>query len=65
MDNQSLSLVINLLGELGRNGMVGSWVLHNETRVSRDTGEYGGLFNRPGTDVGPILFRLGILLLGV
>lgn len=63
LDNQGLAFVINLLGEFRRDGVVGSRVLHDETLVSVDALKDRGFLNGPFTDVGPVLFRLGVILL--
>lgn len=63
LNNKSLVRVVNGLGELGRDGVVGSLVLENKTLVALDGAEDSGLLDRPGADVGP--FLLGALLLGV
>lgn len=63
LNNQGLALVINLLREFRRDSMVGGRVLYNETLVSVDTLEDSGFLNGPFTDVGPVLFRLGVILL--
>jgi hypothetical protein len=65
LDDKSLALVVNLLGEFGRNGMVSGSVLHHQTLIPFNALEDGGLFNRPLADVGPVLIRLGVLLFGV
>ena len=65
LDHQSLSLVINLLRELSRNGVVGSDVLDDETLVALNAGKDSRLFNRPTANIRPVLFRLRVLLLGV
>lgn len=65
LNNQGLILVVNLLGELGRDGMVSGGVLDHQTLVALNALQHGGLLDRPFTDVGPILLRLGILLLRV
>jgi hypothetical protein len=65
LDDQSLALVVNLLGELGRDGVVSGRVLDDQTLVTLDTLEDGRLLDRPFTNVGPVLFRLGVILLCV
>jgi hypothetical protein len=65
LNNQSLALVVDLLGELRRDGMVSCDVLDNQTLVANHAVEHGRFLDSPFTDVGPILLRLGVLLLGV
>lgn len=65
LDHQGLALVVNLLGELGRDGMVSGRVLHNQTLVTLHSLENGGLLNSPLADKGPVLIRLGVDLLRV
>lgn len=45
--------------------MVSGGVLDHQTLIALNALQHGGLLNRPGTDVGPILVRLRILLLRV
>jgi hypothetical protein len=65
LNNEGLALVVNLLGELGRDGVVRSGVLQHQTLVALNALEDGGLLDGPLSNVGPVLLRLGILLLGV
>jgi hypothetical protein len=65
LDNKRLVLVVNLLVELGRNGVVGSDVLDDEALVALNALEDSGFLHRPFADVGPVLIRLGIFLLSV
>jgi hypothetical protein len=63
LDDKGVVLVVNGLGELGRDGVVGSLVLDDETLVSLHALEDRGLLGRPGADVGPLLVvGLDILL---
>ncbi|GKT83306.1 hypothetical protein Ct61P_01156 [Colletotrichum tofieldiae] len=62
LDNEGLALVVNLLGELGRDGVVSSRVLDNKTLVALDALVDGGLLNSPFADVGPFLIVLGVFL---
>jgi hypothetical protein len=62
LNNQGLALVVNLLGELGGDGVVGSGVLYDQTLVTIDTLEDGGLLDSPFANVGPIILRLVVLL---
>lgn len=39
LNNQGLALVVNGLGELGRDGVVSSLVLENKTLVALDTAQ--------------------------
>lgn len=65
LDNQCLALVVDLLGELGGDRVVSSWVLDNKTLVALNSLEDSGLLNRPLADVSPVLIGLGVILLGV
>jgi hypothetical protein len=65
LDDQGLALVVNLLGELGGDGVVSSRILDNKTLVTLDTLEDGRLLDGPLANVGPILIGFGVLLLGV
>ena len=55
LNNQSLALVVNLLGKLGRDGVVGSRVFHNKTLVTLNSLEDSRLLDSPLTNVGPFL----------
>jgi hypothetical protein len=63
LDHQGLALVVNLLRELGGDGVMGSGVLHDQTLVAIDTLQDSRLFHGPFTNVGPFVLRLGIILL--
>jgi hypothetical protein len=63
LHNEGLALVVDLGGEFGRDSMMSSRILHHETLVARDAGENLGLFNRPLSNICPVLFSLGVLLL--
>lgn len=68
LNNEGLALVVNLLGELGRDGMVSSGVLDNETLVALNSLVDDGLLDGPLADVGPfltLLFGAGRVLLRV
>lgn len=65
LDNQGLALVVNLLGELGRDGVVSSRVLDNQTLVTLHSLEDGGLLNSPFANKRPVLIGLGVDLLRV
>lgn len=65
LNHQRLALVVNLLGELGGNGMVSRNVLHNKTLVALHSLENGGFFDGPFTDIGPLILRLGVILFGL
>lgn len=59
LDDKSLALVVNLLGKLGGDGVVGSGVLDNKTLIAHHTLVDFGLLNSPLADVRPLL--LGVL----
>lgn len=65
LDHKGLALVVNLLGELGRDGVVSGRVLDDQTLVALNTLEDGGLLDRPLANVGPVLVGLGVILLCV
>jgi hypothetical protein len=67
LDDEGLALVIDLLGELGRDGVVGSWVLDHQALVTLHSLEDMRLLYRPLSNVGPLLVLVGVLgvLLGV
>lgn len=67
LDNKGLTLVVKLLGELGRDGMMSSRVLDNETLVTFHALELNGLLNGPLANIGPLLFlfRASGVLLGM
>jgi hypothetical protein len=65
LDDQSLALVVDLGGEFGRDGMVGSWVLEHQTLVANDAWENLRLFDRPLANIGPVFVALRVLLLRV
>jgi hypothetical protein len=63
LDHQGLTLGVDLLGELGRDGVVGSGVLDDKTLVAFHAFVDGGLLNCPLADVCPFLVAaLGVLL---
>jgi hypothetical protein len=65
LNNQSLALVVNLLGELGGNGMVGGGVLDNKTLIAVNSLVLDGLLNCPFADVCPLLLGASCVLLRV
>ena len=69
LDDKGLARVVNLLGELGRDGVVGGGILDNKTLVALDALELERLLHRPFTDKRPLLVLLlvgaGEVLLGV
>lgn len=56
LNNEGLSLVVNLLGEFGRNGVMGSCVLDNETFITLHTLEDVGLLYSPFSNISPFFF---------
>ena len=56
LNDQGLALVLNLLRELGRDGVVSGGILDDETLVANHAGIDGRLLDSPFTDVGPFLF---------
>lgn len=70
LNNEGLALVVNLLGELGRDGVVSGGVLDDKTLVALNSLVLVGLLNSPLANVGPFLFLLSLVgaasvLLGV
>lgn len=70
LNNEGLALVVNLLGELGRDGVVSGGVLDDKTLVAVNSLVLVGLLNSPLANVGPFLFLLSLVgaasvLLGV
>jgi hypothetical protein len=65
LNNKSLALVVNLLGELGGDGVVSGGVLYNKTLVAVNSLVLDGLLNCPLADVCPLLLRAGRVLLCV
>ena len=63
LDNKSLALIVDLLWELGRDGMMSSWVLDDKTLVALDTWKDTWLLDGPLSDVSPILLTLWVILL--
>jgi hypothetical protein len=63
LDNKRLSIVVDGLGELGRDGMMGSLVLDHETLVTLHALQDRGLFHSPLADVGPFLVGGLVILL--
>ena len=65
LNDKGLALVINLLGEFRRNGMMGSCVLYDQTLIALHSLVHVWFFDGPFTDVCPFLVlvrTLGILL---
>jgi len=67
LDDQGLALGVDLLGEFGRDGMMGGGVLDDKTLVALHALVDSRLFYRPLANVGPLLIFLGAscVLLGV
>lgn len=65
LDDEGLALVVDDRREFGRDGVVGSCVLHNKALVTHNSREDSGFFDRPLPHVGPILLALGVLLFGM
>jgi hypothetical protein len=67
LDNECLSLVLNLLGELGRDGMMSCGILDNKTFVTLHALVDMRLFYSPLSNVCPflILVRTPCVLLGM
>lgn len=65
LNHQGLALVVDLLGELGGDGVVSSGVLHDQTLVTIDTLQDSRLLNGPFTNVSPFILGLSVILLRV
>jgi hypothetical protein len=65
LHDERLALVVNLLGELGRDGVVRGRVLDNEALVAVDALVLVGLLDRPLADVGPFLLCVLVGAAGV
>ncbi len=67
LDNEGLALVLNLLWELGRDGVVSGCILNNETFITFHSLEDSWLLDSPFSNVCPflILVRALCVLLGV
>ena len=63
LHHERLALVVDGLGEFGRNGVMSGFVLEHETLVAGHSFENGWLFDVPGSDVLP--FFLGVFLFGM
>ena len=61
LDNESLSLIVDLLRELGGNGMMGSCVLNNKTLIAFHAFVDTGLLDGPFSNVCPLLIFVGAL----
>jgi hypothetical protein len=61
--DQSLALVINLGGEFGRDGVMCRCILDDEAFVALHARVDSGLLYRPLSNVRPVFFTLGVLLL--
>ena len=64
LNYKGVVLVGDCLGEFGRDCVVGSFVLEDKTFVALDTTKNGGLLNRPGSDVSPLLLSVLLLCVG-
>jgi hypothetical protein len=62
LNNESLVLVVNGLGELGGDGMVSGLVLDNQSLVTFHAFEHRRLLNGPSTNVCPLLLIVDLLL---
>ncbi|KAI6761764.1 hypothetical protein HG531_002317 [Fusarium graminearum] len=65
LNNKSLALVVNLLGELGGDSVVSGGVLDNKTLIAVNSLVLDRLLNGPLADVCPLLLRAGRILLCV
>lgn len=58
LNNEGLTLVVDLLGELGRDGVVSGRVLDDKTLIVLDALVLGGLLDSPLTNVRPVFLLL-------
>jgi hypothetical protein len=58
LDNESFALVLNLLWEFGRDGVMGSGVLYDKTLITLHALEDMRLLDSPLSDVCPFLILL-------
>ena len=63
--NQSLARIVDCRGELRRDGVVSSRVFDNQAFVAWNARKNLRLFNRPFSNVCPVLISLGVLLLSM
>lgn len=63
LDDEVLALGVDLLWELGGDGVVGSFVFDHQALVLLHTLEHSGLLDSPGTHVSPFLFGGLVVLL--
>lgn len=54
LNHKGLALVVDLLGELGRNGVVGGGIFHHQAHVALHAFEDMWLLHSPGSDIGPV-----------
>ena len=59
LDYKRLTLVVDLLGKLRRDGMVGSLVLEDQTLVILNTLQHEGFLDLPVADVCPLFVGVG------
>ena len=65
LNNESLALIVDLLWEFGRDGVVSSRVLDNETLIALHSLEDSWLLDSPFSNICPLLIfvrTLGVLL---
>lgn len=65
LNNQRLALVVDDLGEFGRDGVMGGGVLDHQALITLNTLEDGRFLNSPFADVSPLLFGRLVVLFGV
>jgi hypothetical protein len=65
LHHERLPFVVYRLGKLGRDGMMGSGILDNETLVTDYARHDGSFFDGPFSHIGPILVGLGVFFLGM
>jgi hypothetical protein len=61
LDNKSLALIVNLLWEFGRDGVVSSSVLDDKSLITLHALEDMWLFYSPLSNICPLLIFVGVL----
>ena len=65
LDDESLALVVDLLGKLGRDGVMLGGILHHQAHVAFNALQDMGLLSGPDSIIHPLDVILPVLLLGL
>lgn len=65
LDHQGLALVIDLLVEFGGDGVMCGGILDDKAFVAINGFQHVWFLDGPLSNIGPVLFCLGVLFLGV